>query len=331
MQIVKVGLIVTLAIAILAAPLSAEAQQPGKVPRIGVLSPFSPGSESIRPAVEAFHQGLRDLGWIPGKNVTIDYRWAEEKYEQLPDLANELVRLKVDVIFAMSVPAILAAKRATSTVPIVFESLGDPVVIGLVASLARPGGNLTGLSGLAPELSGKRLQLLKEAVPGLTRVAVLANPSNPMAAPLLRETEVAARALGVRLQVLEVREPGKIAGAFAAMAGEQAEALVVLQDPLLFSQVKQILSLVAKRRLPAIYVESGWVPAGGLMSYAPSLTDQYRRAATYVDKILKGAKPADLPVEQPTRFELVINLKTAKALGLAIPQTILIRADQVLQ
>jgi len=307
----------------------ANAQQPEKVPRVGYLSPSSRSTQ--KHLVEALQQGLRVLGWIEGQNITIEYRWAEGKYERLPDLAAELVRLRVDVIYANSGPAALAAKRATSSVPIVFETLGDPVSAGLVASLARPGGNLTGVSGLGPELSGKQIELLKEVAPRLTRVAVLANPSNKMATAALRETEIAARLLGVKFQVLEVSEPDKLEGAFSAITRERAGALMVLADPMFGTQRKRILGLVEKSRLPAIYVETGWVQAGGLMSYSPSLPEQFRKAAVFVDKILKGAKPADLPVEQPTKFELIINLKTAKQIGLTIPPNVLTRADKVIK
>jgi ABC-type uncharacterized transport system substrate-binding protein len=313
------------------ASLGAEAQPTGKVSHIGYLSPFSPASGPVRPSFEAFHQGLRELGWIPGQNVRIEYRWAEEKYDRLPALAAELVRLNVDVIVAASLPAAFAAKRATTTIPIVFVGFGDPVSTGLVGGLARPGGNVTGLAGLALELSGKRLELLKEVVPRLSRVALLANRTHPMAAPMIRETQTAARTMAVRLQILEVREGGEIAEAFVAMDRERPDAIVVLQDPLFGSRRMEILSLVAKRRLPAIYVEAGWVPEGGLMSYAPSMADMHRRAATHVDKILKGAKPGELPVEQPTKFELAINLKTAKVLGLTIRPALLLRADQVIE
>ena len=314
------------------ASLGAEAQPTGKVSHIGYLSPFSPASsEPVRPSFEAFHQGLRELGWIPGQNVSIEYRWAEEKYDRLPVLAAELVRLNVDVILAASLPAAFATKRATTTIPIVFVGFGDPVSTGLVGGLARPGGNVTGLSGLALELSSKRLELLKEVVPRLSRVALLANPDHPMAAPMIRETHNAARTVGVRLQIVELREPGRLAEAFVTIDREQPDALLVLQDPLFGSRRKEILSLVAKRRLPAVYVEAGWVPAGGLMSYAPSVADMHRRAAAYVDKILKGAKPGELPVQQPTKFELAINLKTAKALGLSVPRSLLLQADQVIE
>ena len=307
----------------------AEAQQAKKVPRIGFLSALS--RTPMLANLEVFWQRLRELGWIEGQNIAIEYRWAEGKYERLPDLAAELVRLRVDVIFANSGPAALAAKRATSTVPIVFEILGDPVSAGLVGSLARPGGNLTGVSGLAPELSGKQIELLKEVVPRLTRVAVLANPSNIVALGTLRETETAARSLGVRIQVLEVSEPDKLEGAFSAIAGELANGLIVLTDPMFTGQRQRILGLVEKSRLPAVYFETGWVPAGGLMSYSSSLPDQFRKAAGFVDKILKGTKPADLPVEQPTKFEFVLNLKAAKQIGLTIPQSVLFRADKVIK
>jgi putative ABC transport system substrate-binding protein len=295
------------------------------------LSPFSPPSEPARASFEAFHQGLRELGWIPGQNVSIEYRWAQERYDRLPALAAELVRLNVDVILAASLPAAFAAKRATTTIPIVFVGFGDPVSTGLVGGLARPGGNVTGLAGLALELSGKRLELLKEVVPRLSRVALLANPDHPMAAPMMRETHNAARTMAVRLQIVELREPGGIAEAFVTIDRERPDALVVLQDPVFGSRRKEILSLVAKRRLPAVYVEAAWVSAGGLMSYAPSVADMHRRAATYVDKILKDAKPGELPVQQPTKFELAINLKTAKALGLSVPRSLLLQADQVIE
>jgi putative ABC transport system substrate-binding protein len=308
---------------------STEAQQSAKVPRVGYLSPSSASLQ--KHLVEALQQGLRVLGWVEGQNIAIEYRWAEGKYERLSDLAVELVRVRVDVIYANSGPAALAAKRATSTVPIVFETLGDPVSAGLVASLARPGGNLTGVSGLGPELSGKQIELLKEVAPRLTRVAVLTNPSNKMATAALRETEIAARLLGVKFQVLEVSEPDKLEGAFSAITRERAGALMVLADPMFGTQRKRILGLVEKSRLPAIYVETGWVLAGGLMSYSPSLPEQFRKAAKFVDKILKGAKPADLPVEQPTKFEFIINLKAAKQIGLTIPPNVLARADKVIR
>jgi putative ABC transport system substrate-binding protein len=318
---------IVVALTVCGAPV--QAQQPKKVPRIGFLSALS--RAPMLPNLEQFWRRLRELGWIEGQNIAIEYRWAEGKYERLPDLAAELVRLKVDVIFANSGPAALAAKRATGTVPVVFEILGDPVSAGLVDSLARPGGNLTGVSGLAPELSGKQIELLKEVVPRLTRIAVLANPFNKVALGTLRETQTAAKSLGVRIQVLEVSEPDKLEGAFSAIAADPVNGLIVLTDPMFTGQRQRILGLVEKSRLPAVYFETGWVPAGGLMSYSSSLPDQFRKAAGFIDKILKGAKPSDLPVEQPTQFELIINLKTAKRIGLTIPPNVLARANKVIK
>jgi putative ABC transport system substrate-binding protein len=306
-----------------------QAQQPEKVPRIGFLSATSPSAQNA--FLDAFKQGLRDLGYVVGQNVALEIRAAEGKYDSLPDRAAELVRLKVDVIFAASAPAIKAAKQATSTIPIVFETLSDPVADGFVANLARPGGNLTGLAGLAPELSGKRLELLKEVVPRLTRVAVLLNPDNPNARRLLKETEISAQALGMQLQVLQVRHPDELDKAFSAMTKARAGALTVIPDPTLQAERKKVADLSAKTRLPAIYGISGVAEIGGLMVYAPSLHDLWRRAATYVDKILKGAKPADLPVEQPTKFEFIVNLKAAKQIGLTIPPNVLARADKVIR
>jgi putative ABC transport system substrate-binding protein len=324
-------LYLVLGASLLALRFSAEAQQPKKMPRIGYLSPFSFTSEPNKPIFEAFHQGLRQLGWIRGQNVNIEYRWAGEKYERLPELAAELVRLDVDVIYTVTTFAARAAKGATSTIPIVFTGLGDPLSSGLITSLSRPEGNVTGIGGLALELSGKRLELLKEVVPNLTRVAVLANPANQVSAASMSEIHRVAKALSLKIQLHEVSEVEKIAAAFAAMTKQKADGLTVFQDPMLFSQAKQILALVQKNRLPAVYVESGWVPAGGLMSYAPSVTDLHRRAATYVDKILKGAKPADLPMERPSKFEFIISLRAAKQIGLTIPPNVLARADRVIR
>jgi putative ABC transport system substrate-binding protein len=303
-----------------------EAQQPNKIPRIGYLSS---GSASIR--TEAFRQGLRELGYIEGKNITIEYRNAEGKIERYSDLASDLVSLKVDVIFVPSTPGALAAKNATKTIPIVFTSVGDPVGNGLVASLARPGGNITGLSTLAPDLSGKELELLKETVPKVSRVAVVYNPDNPGKTSSLRETEVAARALRLQLQPLEVRDPSDIEPAFQAARREKTGALIVLRDVVTIGQTKRIVELALKNQLPAIYGDRDFVDAGGLMSYGPNMSDLFRRAAVYVDKILKGAKPADLPVEQPTKFEFIINLKAAKQIGLTIPPNVLARADKVIK
>ena len=318
-----------LALATLAGPPAADAQRPGKVPRIGFLMPASPSVSASR--IEAFRRGLLDLGYVEGKDILIEYRWAEGGYGRLPDLAAELVRLKVDVIVAWGTPGALAAKNATSTIPIVMPAAADPVASGLVASLARPGGNVTGLSLMSPELGGKRLQLLKEVVPGASRVAILSNPTNAWHAAYLRETDAAARVLGVQLQPLEIRAPEDIDRAFQAAIRGRASALTVVEDFLVFTHRARIVALAAKSRLPAIFAWREAVDGGGLMSYGTNISDLDRRAATYVDKILKGAKPADLPVEQPTRFELVINLKTAKALGITFPPSILIRAPEAIQ
>jgi putative ABC transport system substrate-binding protein len=318
----------TLAGGLLAAPLAAEAQQADKMARIGWLAVNLAAFPHVR---EAFLQGLRDLGHVEGRNVVIEYRDAEGKLERLPVLAAELVALKVDVIVAPSTPAALAAKQATRTLPIVFAVAADPVASGLVTGLAQPGGNVTGLSILAPELIGKRLEQLTQAVPGVSRVAVLWQPGalgKRTEQDMLKGAEATAGALGVRLQSVEVRSPADFDRAFSDMTRARAGALIVLPSPI-FSERRHLVDLAAKNRLPAVYTWREYVDAGGLMSYGPDLADMLRRAATYVDKILKGAKPADLPIEQPTKFELVINLKTAKALGLTIPQSLLQRADQV--
>jgi putative ABC transport system substrate-binding protein len=315
---------------LLAAPLAAEAQPVAKVPRIGYLALNPTANPHLH---EAFRQGLRDLGYVEGRNVVIESRDAEGKPERLPALAAELVALKVDVLVAQSTVAALAAKQATRTLPIVFP-VADPVSSGLVTSLARPGGNLTGLSILAPEMVGKGLELLKQAVPGVSRVAVLWDPGafpERTAKDMRKEVEVAARALGVRLQFIEARGPDDFDRAFSEMTRARAGALTVLGGSMLFSERKRLVDLAGKNRLPAVYPWREGVDAGGLMAYGPNVADLFRRAATYVDKILKGAKPGDLPIEQPTKFELVINLKTAKALGLTIPRSLLQRADQVIE
>jgi putative ABC transport system substrate-binding protein len=305
-----------------------QAQQAKKIPRIGYLSATSPSAEPAR--TDAFRQGLRELGYIEGQNIVIEWRSAEGKLERLPDLAAELVRLKVDVIFVRSTAAVQTAKNATTTVPVVSVS-GDPVGLGLVASLARPGGNVTGLANLTPELAGKRLELLKEVIPRVSRVAVLWYPDTPSAALRVRETEAAASSLGIKLQLVEVREVNDFELAFSAMKKDRAGALVPLRGTLIVNQLKRIAELAAENRLPAMYDDREFTEAGGLMSYGTMLADLDRRAANYVDKILKGAKPADLPVEQPTKFELVINLKTAKQIGLTIPPNVLARADRVIR
>ena len=315
---------------LLASPLAAEAQQaPAKVPRIGFLVGASPADGA--PFLEIFRQALRELGYVEGQNITIEYRFAEGRPDRLPAVAAELVRLKVDVIVTSAPPVPQAAKQATRTIPIVFTSAVDPVGAGLVASLARPGGNITGLANMGSEVVGKHLELLKEAAPTVSRVAILQNPNNRIHAPALREAEGAARALGVRLDVLQARTPAGIDAAFAAMHSQRAGGVLVLRDSFFFVQRTQIVALAAKSRLPAMYGFREYAEAGGLMAYHASLFQMWRRAATYVDKILRGAKPADLPVEQPTTFELVINLKTAKALGLTIPPSLLGRADEVIQ
>jgi putative ABC transport system substrate-binding protein len=309
---------------------TAAAQPAGKVPRVGYLIPGSHSDPQRQRLLEAFRQGLRELGYVEGQNIAIESRWAEGKHDRLPALAADLVRSKVDVIVAQSGAATQAAQQATRTIPIVMSLSNDPVGSGLVASLARPGGNVTGLTIMVPDLAGKQFQLLKEVVPKLSRVALLTNPANPASARFLREAEAAARALGVRLQTLETRNPQEIDSAFAAMTRERAGALLILPDQIFVSQRRQIAELATKRRLPSVYGVGEYAEAGGLMAYGANHIDLVRRAATYVDKILKGAKPADLPVAQPTKFELVINLRTAKAIGLTIPPSLLQRADQII-
>lgn len=310
-------------------PFAASAQQAGKVSRIGYLGISSPSLEGH--VLDAFRQKLRELGHVEGENIAMEYRWAEGQDDRLPELAAELVRVKPDVIVTTGTPGTLAAKQATDTIPIVFASSGNPVNAGLVVSYARPGGNATGFSFTGPELEGKRLQILKEMVPGLSRVAVLWNPVS-MGVEFYRQTQVAATALSVTLQpVVEARRMDDFEQAFATIGGARAQALIVLADRLLLSSRNQIVAFAASNRLPAIYPYTEYVDAGGLLSYAPSNIDRFRRTAVYVDKILRGAKPADLPVEQPTTFELVINNKTAKELGLTVPPTLLARADKVIE
>jgi putative tryptophan/tyrosine transport system substrate-binding protein len=326
-----IGLLVTLTLSFLVAPLAAHAQPAGKVPRIGYLSPGFATDPMRERFLEAFRQGLWELGYVEGQNIAIESRWTEGKDDRLPALAADLVRSKVDVIVATSGPATRAVQLTTRTIPIVMSLVNDPVGSGLVASLARPGGNVTGLTVMSPDLAGKQLQLLKEVVPEVSRVAVLRNPDNPAGTAMLREAEAAAQALGVQLQTLEARNPPEIDSAFAAMTRERAGALLILPDGVFLSQRSQIAELAMKRRLPSIRQSSAFPEAGGLMSYGANYLDLERRAATFVDKILKGAKPADLPVEQPTTFELVINLKTAEALGLTIPPSLLFQATEVIR
>ncbi len=317
------------AIAILGGGATAEAQQPKKVPRIGVLFAATPSANSER--IEAFRQGLRERGYVEGKDILIEQRYAEGNFDRLPALAADLVHLKVDVIVSASSAGTRSLKEATNTIPIVTTSDTDPVGNKFVASLARPGGNITGLSVLAPELSGKRLELLKEIVLKLSRVAVLGTSTNAATAQVLREMELAAPALKVQLQYLDVQGPKDIETAFREATKGRANGVLPLNSAILNSQRKQLLNLAIRSRLPAIYVAPEYVEDGGLMSYGVSYTDLYRRATVYVDKILKGAKPGDLPVEQPTKFEFVINLKTAKQIGLTIPPNVLARADKVIK
>ena len=318
----------TIAGGLLTAPLAAEAQQAGKVYRVGFLWD-SPAA--FLDAIEAFRQGLRDLGYVEGRNLTIEYRWAEGKPERMRQLAEELVGLKVDVIIAPSSIYTGAAKRATSTIPIIFMSHADPIGSGHVASLARPGGNITGLSLMMTETNVKGLELLKEAVPGLARVAVVWDPATPSHGPGLKAVEVAGPALGLRIHPVAVRSATEFDSAFSAIVREHADGVLVLSTPLYIAGANRLAELALTHKLPSLFGPKHHVAAGGLMSYSPDRADLWRRGAVFVDKILKGARPADLPVQQPTKFELVINLKTAKALGLTIPQSLLQRADEVIQ
>jgi len=317
-------------LAVLTVAVVAGAQQPKKVTRIGLLVSGSPSSTREIGNVEAFRQGLREIGYVEGQNIAIEYRYADGVDDQLPNLAAELVQRKVDVIFTSGTVATQAAKNATTTIPIVMTSVTDPVGTGLVTSLAHPGGNVTGLSNLS-ELSGKQLELLKEAFPKVTRVAVLWDPANAANARLLGEMKVAAGGLRITLQPLEIRGPDDFKPAFSAIKKEHASGLIVLRNVITYAYGPRIVDLAAKSRLPAMYPDRVLVDTGGLMSYGPNFLDMFRRAATYVDKILKGVKPADLPVEQPTKFEFVVNLKTAKQIGLTIPPNVLARADRVIR
>jgi putative tryptophan/tyrosine transport system substrate-binding protein len=322
-----VGSIITLLLSLLAVPLAAAAQPPGKVYRIGYLAPTPPPAR----VWEALLDGLRERGYHEGRNLVFERRFTEGNAERFPEFAAELVRLRVDCIIVPTTPAALAAKHATTTIPIVIPTALDPVGAGLVASLARPGGNITGLSAFGPELSGKRLELLQEVVPGLTRVAVLWNAANPANAAVWQETQGSARVLGLRLHSQAVQGPQDFERAFALMAQARPDALLVLGDTLIYMYEQQIVEFATQNHLPSMFGRRQSVMAGGLMSYGPSVPDLYRRAATYVDKILKGTKPTDLPVEQPMKFELVLNLKTAQALGLTVPPPVLFRADEVIQ
>ena len=310
-------------------PLAARAQQHSTVPRIGYLFSFTRAEGEH--LWQACRQGLRDLGYVEGQNIILEPRFAEGHNERLPKLAADLVQIKVDVIVTAATPASRAAKAATSTIPIVFVAVGDPVKAGLVATLARPGGNVTGLSLLTSDLSGKRLSLLMETVPKISRVGILMNPDNPISAIFLEETKLAARQLGAELQPLDARSPKEIEQAFAGAAGQRVDAIIVFDDPVLWSYRAQIVALTAARKIPAVYGYRDFVDGGGLMSYGPDRPDQYRRTAIYVDKILKGAKPSDLPIEQPTKFELIVNRKTAKSLGIELPASIIVGANEVIE
>jgi putative ABC transport system substrate-binding protein len=317
-------------IGLLAAPLAAFAQQkPAKVARIGFLGATAASVYASR--IEGLRAGLRDLGYVEGKNLVLEFRWAEAKYERLPALAAELVQLKVDVIVAAGTPATKAAQRATTTIPIVMPLSADPVGAGFVASLSRPGGNITGLTDIAGDVSVKYLELLRVAVPNLSRVAVLVNPGNPQHPDFLKNIQAATKTAGVNVSPLQAGTASQIEAALGAMTRERAGGLIVLPDGLFLLQARQIAELATKNRLPTMFGVPEFVEAGGLMSYGQNSIERFRRAATYVDKILKGVKPADLPVEQPTKLELVINLRTVKAIGLTIPQELLLRADRVIE
>ena len=315
--------------ALLVIPFGAAAQQPSRMPRVGYLFSFTPAEGQH--LWDACRQGLRELGYVEGRNIAIEPRWTEGRYERLNDLVADLVRLKPDVIVVAATPGSLALKAATSTIPIVIVAVSDPVRIGLVSSFARPGGNVTGLSLLTPELSGKRLQMIVEMLRQPTRVAVLSNPDNLSHGVFLDETATAARDLRVQIEPVNARNPGEIEQAFEEAAKKGANALIVFDDPVLWSHRKQVVALAAKARLPVMYGYSEFVSEGGLISYGPHRPDLYRRTAAYVDKILKGARPGDLPIERPIRFELFVNQKTAKALGISIPPSVMVRADRVIE
>jgi putative ABC transport system substrate-binding protein len=329
--LIHAALAVVLAFAIVAAPLAVTAQQPQAVYRIGVLSPFS-ASFGPGPSFESFRQTLQELGYVDGRNAAFEYRWADGRSDRFFELAAELVRLRVDVIFsAWGTPAALATKKATSTIPIVFAGVGDAVGVGLVASLARPGGNATGSRFIAEETIGKQLELLKQVVPRIARAGVVVNPSNPVYGPVLRASEAPARALGLQLSVVGVHRAEDFESAFQAAMRGHVQGLVALRDSVLISNQSRLVTLAANNRVPVVYGMREFVDRGGLISYGPSLVEMYRRAAYLVDKIRRGTKPPDLPIEQSTKFELVINLKTAKALGLTIPPSVLARADRVIE
>jgi putative tryptophan/tyrosine transport system substrate-binding protein len=327
-MIIRSALAVVLAFVLLAVPLAGRAQQAGKVYRIGWISGLS--SSSAPHLSVAMIQALRDLGWVEGRNLIIDYGYAEGRFDRLPALVAGLLRAKPDVILALGDQPIKAAKEATATVPIVMIAC-DAVAAGLIASLARPGGNITGVTCMSREIAGKRIELLRDSLPHLGRLAVLYNPDDPGKAIEWRETEAAGRALGLKVTAVPIRDPKEFQSVFAAIAQERADALIILGDPFTILYARELVDLAAKHRLPVMSAYGEFVTSGGLMSYGPNLVEMRRTAAVYIDKVLRGARPADLPVEQPTKFELVVNLKTEKALGLTIPHSLLLRADQVIQ
>jgi putative ABC transport system substrate-binding protein len=310
-------------------PLAARAQQAGKVPRVGFMGNSTAALEAN--LLEPFRAGLRELGYQDGRNIVIEYRWADGKYEQFPALVAELLAVPVDVIVTAGTPAALAVKKATSSVPLVMIAVGDPIGTGIVPSLARPGGNITGLSSIAPDLEGKRLELLREVLPKLSHVALFLNPLNPFHEVSVRQAFAAAQALGIQLQSLEVRRSQELEGAFAAIVRRKPDALLILADRVFLHNRKRMMDFATEHRLPSVNAYRELVEAGGLMSYGPSYEDMHRRAAGYVDKILKGAKPGDLPVEQPTKFTLIVNLKAAHAIGVDVPPLLLARADEVIE
>ena len=323
-------ILLSAAIIVMAVAYQANAQERGKIPHIGILLPSAPNTAADA-NLEAFRQGLHDLGYVEGRNIILEYRWAENREDQYPALVADLIRLKVDIILTSSTPAVLVAKQATKTIPIVFPVSSDPVTVGIVDSFARPGGNATGLSSMASDLWPKRMELLKEAFPKVSRLAMIWNSSNPGMKLRAKETVASAGPLGVTVQDGGVRDLDGLESMFATLSKGRPDALLTMVDPFTRFHLKRILEFAAKNRLPAMYEDRSFVQAGGLISYGPSNAELYRRSATYVDKILKGANPADLPVEQPTRFELFINLKTAKELGVTIPQSVLYQADKIIK
>lgn len=317
------------ALAALLRPGAVRAEPAAKVARVGILG--SASAATFAAGVRTFREGLRSLGWVEGQNLAFEARYPEERYDRLPALAAELVALRVDVVFAMGTPAIQAAKSTTATIPIVMETHGDAVSIGLVSNLARPEGNVTGVSGFAPELNGKRLELIRELLPAATRIGVIANRSNPATATVIRVTEATARHLRMQLHLIDVRAPTELERAFDTLTRPRIDALLVVTDPMLGSQRSRIVELAARHRLPAVYDGAAWADTAGLLSYGPLPIERFQRAAVYVDRILKGARPGDLPIEQPSTFELVLNLRTAKGLGIDIPPALRLRADRVIE